>query len=288
MMHCHKRPRRGYSQAPIVIVVGVLTCCAACPAPEPYYDAQLNMEAVPVEEGAMAGLFALKIQSTTETEIPLLGKVVGGGDTYALVNRVFNPEDQTYSQETALCGGLIRSENSESTIDDDDWQKVPSMAPRALELNDGEGYLAVDGYIELWGLHNLSDPWTDPLPADEVEAEEPPFRDQIVDMDEDGNPGMTIHVDGLVSGDFYFVQRKTADLEGILLGPDRTLGLQVTQFEQTILGSDSGPTQQGYPQNPHPDPMQSWFEEVRLSEDATCDDVMDAVTDGRLSRLRPF
>ena len=261
---------------------------AACPVSEPYYDSQLNMESVPVEEGAMAGVFALKIQSTTETEIPLLGKVVGGGDTYALVTREYEPSTQTYTQEAALCGGLIRSENSTSTVEDANWRKVPAMSPRDIRITDGEGYMAVDGYIELWGLQNLSDPWTDPLPADEVEAEEEPFRSQIVDMDEDGQPGMTIHVDGLVSGDFYFVQRKTADLEGILLGPDRTLGLQITKFEQTILGSDTGPTQQGYPQNPHPDPKQSWFEEIRLENNADCDDVMNAVEDGQLSRLRPF
>jgi hypothetical protein len=270
-------------------------CCSllgfatwGCPVAEPYYNENIGQEGVPVDPGAMSGTFALKLQSTTQTELPLLGKVTGGGDSYALVFRDYDMSDQTYTQETKLCGGLIRSENTDSTLPDESWQKVPQMESKQTDLRDGEGYLAVAGYIELWGLTNMDDPWNDPMPKDEFEAEEEPFAEQIVDMDEDGYPGMTIQVEGIVSGDFYFIQRKKANLEGIIVDEDRTFGLQVTHFEQTILGTTSGPTQQGYPQEPHPDPRQSWFEEIRLPSGSSCDDVMQAVEDGTMSRLRPF
>lgn len=274
---------------PVILVSLCLPLLAGCPPPaEPFYDDEIGLEGTPVDPGALAGTFALKMQVTTQTELPVIGLVTGGGDTYMLVTRTYDPATTAYKQSNQVCGGLIRSETSESTLPAESWQSVTEQTPRTVTIRDADGFFEIDHHLELWGLANLDDPYTTALPADHLEAQEAPHADHIVDMDDDGNPGMTITVDGLVSGDFYFVQRKISDLHGVLQGPDRAVGLHVSTFEQTILGASDAPVQQGYPQRQHPDPMQSWFEELRVDDDSTCDTVLTMVEDETLSRFRPF
>ena len=261
---------------------------AACSAPAPYYDDDIGLEGTAVPPGALAGTFALKMQITTVTDLPIIGEVVGGGDTFVLVTRSYDSGTQSYAQINQVCGGVIRSETSTSTMPDSTWRAVPAAAPRSLEIRDEDGYFFVDGHLELWGLANLDDPWEDRIAQDEIEATEEPYRSQIVDMDQDAHPGVSIAVDGLVSGDFYFVQRKISDIKGVVLSADHIVGLNTTSFEQTIIGADPGPVQQGFPQNKHPDPKQSWTEEIRLDDDGDCDDVLAAIDNEDLSRLRPF
>lgn len=268
----------------------MVLAAAACPQPEPYFDDELGLTAEPVGPGELAGTFGLKMQITTQTNLPVIGLVTGGGDTYLLVQRAYDAATQTYSQTQEVCGGRIVSETSTSTLPIESWQSVPAEPPAALTISDGEGYFELEGHLELWGLARdaFDDPYADALPEDHVIALEPPHADRIIDMDDDGNPGMTINVDGLVSGDFYFVQRKISTITGVVLGPDRIVGLNDTSFEQVILGASDAPVQQGFPQMKHPDPKQSWTEEIRLPDDAGCDEVLQAIEDETLSRFEPF
>jgi hypothetical protein len=270
----------------LLLCVGFL---AGCPPPvDPYYDDDIGLEGTAVDPGALAGTFALKMQVTTQTDLPVIGTVTGGGDTYLLISRTYDAASQSYAQSNQVCGGLIRSETSESTLPDESWQSITPQTPRTVTIRDADGFFEVDHHLELWGLENLENPYTDALPEDHLAAQEPPHASRIVDMDNDGHPGMTITVNGLVSGDFYFVQRKISDLHGVLQGPDRAVGLHTSSFEQTILGASDAPVQQGYPQRQHPDPKQSWFEELRVDDASTCDTVLDMVADETLSRFRPF
>jgi hypothetical protein len=263
-----------------------LLCAAGCPQPEPYYDDELGLTAEPVGPGELAGTFGLKMQITTQTNLPVIGLVTGGGDTYLLVQRTWDEANQRYSQTQEVCGGRIVSETSTSTLPIESWQSVPAEPPTTMSINDGEGYFALEGHLELWGLDREA--FDDPLPADHLEALEAPHADRIIDMDEDGQPGMTINVDGLVSGDFYFVQRKISSITGVVLGPDHIVGLNDTSFEQVILGASDAPVQQGFPQMKHPDPKQSWTDEIRLPEGAGCDEVLQAIEDETLARFAPF
>lgn len=261
-----------------------LTACA----PEPHYDDTLGITGVSVPAGTLAGTFALKIELITQTELPLIGTATGGGATYVLVDRTYDAGSGSYGQTHQLCGGRIRGEYSTSSIPTENWQKVPATAPRDVELRDADGFAQVGGHLELWGLEGLEDPYEGAIPLDAEEAASEPHASHVVDMDEDGNPGFTVTVEGLASGDFYFVQRKITDMEGVVLGPDRVVGLHVTDFHQTIIGAANGPVQQGYSTVQHPDPKESWYEEVRITDGGDCDDVLQAVEDETLSPRRPF
>jgi hypothetical protein len=263
---------------------------AGCPQPAPYFDDELGLTAEPVAPGELAGTFGLKMQITTQTNLPVIGLVTGGGDTYLLVQRSWDEATQRYRQTQQVCGGRIVSETSTSTLPIESWQSVPAEPPSTLTINDEEGFFALEGHLELWGLEReaFEDPYGDALPVDHIEALEAPHAGRIVDMDDDGQPGMTIFVDGLVTGDFYFIQRKISSITGVVLGPDRIVGLNDTSFKQIILGASDGPVQQGFPQMPHPDPKQSWTEEIRLADDADCDEVLQAIEDETISRFAPF
>ena len=52
----------------------------------------------------------------------------------------------------------------------------------------------------LWGLHNMKDPMTDPLPTK-------PDDPLVWDQDEDGKPGVTINITKPIEGDRYIVRR---------------------------------------------------------------------------------
>jgi hypothetical protein len=48
----------------------------------------------------------------------------------------------------------------------------------------------------------------------------------------------------------------------------------------TLFSSDAAPA--------YPDPKESWYEEVRIADDASCDDVVEMEAAGDLGQFRPF
>jgi len=270
-----------------LLALGLLLGPLAC-GPEPHYDDAIGLTGVAVAPGALAGTFALKLELITETELPLIGNTIGGGATFVLVERQFDDAAGAYTQTHQLCGGFLKGDVSTSYIPDESWQKVPPTTPPVVETRDADGFVSVKGHLELWGLAGLDNPYTDPIPNDDVEAATEPHKSHIVDMDEDGNPGVTVAVEGIVNGDFFFIQRKVTDLEGVVLSEDRLVGLHQNDFKQTIIGAANAPVQQGYPTFQHADPKQTWFEEIRLPDGSGCDAVLDAAESEALSKFRPF
>jgi hypothetical protein len=101
----------------------------------------------------------------------------------------------------------------------------------------------------------------DPLPSD-------PDDPRVFDQDGDGNPGVTIRVEGIVSGDMYIVQRSWTRLEGALLGDGSFGGRLFFGNAQVVLDSTSPFL--GDPPSSRPLPNLSWFRIARLPEDADC------------------
>ncbi len=267
-----------------------MAAAGGCPGPEPYYDDDIGVEAVPVGPGELAGTFALKMSITTVTDLPIIGPQEGGGDTYVLVTRTYDEGAGTYTQVHQVCGGEIKSQNSVSELPASSWRALEAQVPRSIEIRDEDGFYDVEGHLELWGLANMDDPWDDALPEDDQQALEEPHASHIVDTDDDDHPGMTITVvEGIVTGEFYFVQRKKTRLEGVVQGPDHIFGLNTTSFEQTIIGrAGDQPVLQGYPQQKHPEPKLNWFDEIRIGDNDGCDRVIEAVENEELSKFRPF
>lgn len=267
----------------------LLLVAACAEPPEPVYDDDLGIQAIPADEGSLEGTFALKTVSATLVHIPVLGDQLGGGVNYRLVRRTWNPDEGVYEQRSRLCGGFnfevagVTTGAPEST-----YRAVPESTEEIVRVDHARGTYVAEGHVQLWGIE-LPDPLGSEFPANLEEAQQAPHAERIYDMDDDGDPGITLFVSGAVQGEVWAVQRKTVDLEGLLLGSDRMLGLAKNGYESVALGDDIAiyDPDMGSAEA-WPDPKESWFEEVRVDDDADCEVVLRAEADGLIHRIRPF
>ena len=268
--------------------IGALLMSVGCGGQEPVYDDALGVTAIPVEEGALAGTFALKTLSLNIEDTPV-GEAEGGGTNLRLVRRSYDEASGTYLQRSLLCGGRnFEVAGATQTIPEASYRKVPEST-QEVTIADETGVYTSTGHLQLWGIRDLPDPYNTPLPKDIAEASVPPNNTRVYDMDEDGNPGVTIQFSGVLIGDAYGIQRRQMDLRGVTLGPDHIIGLSALTKESVRLGASNRLLLGGTPSfRPHPDPLESWFDEVRIDEGADCDDVMALDADGTLAQLRPF
>lgn len=273
--------------APCALALG----SAGCPTDQPIYDDDIGVQAIPAPVGSHAGTFALKTRNQTLVHVPVLGDYDGGGDNFRLVTRAWDEAAGRYRQESALCGGYnfevagVVTEAPQST-----YRAVPPSITEQVVIDHAAGSYLATGHLQLWALRDLPDPYTTPLPTTKEEAALPPWDERIYDMDGDENPAMTLFVSGAVEGEVYAFQRKTVDLDGIILGPDHAIGLAANVNQALTVAADNPlvDRQSEGSSEPHPDPKRSFFEEVRIADGATCDDVITASEDGTLPDLPPF
>jgi len=117
---------------------------------------------------------------------------------------------------------------------------------------------------------DFEDPANDPLPRN---ADDP----RITDPDGDGHPGVTVEVDGFVSGQVYLVQRLVRGLRGTV-GPDgRVTGTVIGAGDQVVVGASNAILKAFTPKFEHnPDPQRNTFVWVPVPEDSTCESVLAA------------
>lgn len=254
-----------------------LIALAASACVEPVYDDRLGVSGVPTEEGALAGTFGLASTAADLAEVPLLGEQVGGGMTFALVERSW--DGAGYLQTNTLCRVInyevagLASAVSEQTV-----ATIPPITV-AITVDHAAGAVATERFFELWAVQGLS-------PDDEMPSA--PDDARFYDMDGDGNPGATMTTSGLVTGEVYFAQRKALAFEGVVRGPDEAFGLLTHKKEPTVIDATDELLKTQTARAQHPDPKQSWWHEVRLADSAGCAELTAAVDDGSWSLLRPF
>ena len=272
----------------IPFLVASALLAPAC-GPEPHYSSDIGVQALPVDPGALAGTFGLYVESCTVVDAPLIGETPSGGDSWYLVTRTWDPDAGAYAETHRPCGGTtFETAGTTTTIPLATWRSRKARSPRSLSIDDAVGTYAIEGHLELWGLEGLPDPYGTPLPPDEDTALAQPFASWIVDMDHDGHPGMTAHVQSIVTGDHYFVQRRVFDLDGVTLGPDRVIGLARVRIEKTTIGATSSLLESQTPQRPDPDPKRTWFEMKRVDAATDCDALTAMVEAGDIGLSRPF
>jgi hypothetical protein len=124
--------------------------------------------------------------------------------------------------------------------------------------------LSLPSFVEVVGTE-LENPKQDTLPNDASD-------ETVFDQDQDGNPGITIKLSGLVSGDLYVAQRQTSEMTGIALNRDRIDGHYGFTTEQTILASNPSTLKPLAEQTAIADPnlCASTFVLVRVESAANC------------------
>lgn len=244
---------------------------SAC-APAPVVDDRIGVEGVPREPGSLAGTYAVKSVGLDLVVSPV-GDVEAGGTTYSLATRVVDGD--AYATTMRVCSVV----NAESgglliTTPDETVRRIAPFTTRTTVDHAAGGY-EQDEALELWGLREDG-----PLP-------ESADDEDVYDMDEDGRVGTTGFASGIVTGEVYFVQRKSIALSGVTT-EDGAIGLATIVKKSRTLDATDELLKGQAERKPHPDPTASWFAEVRLDDGADCDDVVAAREDGRLPRLQPF
>lgn len=119
---------------------------------------------------------------------------------------------------------------------------VPDIVTDSLVPNEVNGYLFgsepgspyfSERTVENWGIDGL--PLDEPLPTT-------PDDPRVVDLDEDGLPGVTLPVEtvtGLAICDPYVVQRVTGELEGEVVNALRLEGVPTIITEKEIIGAST-------------------------------------------------
>lgn len=269
----------------VALVLSVALAGIGCP--EPIYDADLGVEGVPVDEGALAGGFALLVQASDKANVPGLEDEVGGGFTLYAIERVIDDAAAfggAYAQTMTACqvnnfevAGLTTIVSRETA------ESIPPMVAGSVDIDESTGAVNGVAFVERWALDDsISD--TDPLP-------EKPDDAGLIDMEGDGKPGATLVASGLANGEIYVNNRKTISLAGVVRGPDESFGLTTHKKEGFVLEATDPLLDVDAQREMHPDPKESWWHELRLAppgERASCDDVNAALESGTLSRLRPF
>lgn len=132
---------------------------------------------------------------------------------------------------------------------------------------DGERYRFIQPRTyEIRGVR-LIDAANEALPKS---AEDP----RVYDQDQDGRPGVTVRVTGLVDGEVWVVQRDSHEVEGLVAGPDQVEGTIRWSKEQAVLGADNPLLTSPLPSVPDPDPSRSRMEMVRLQDDLDCVEIL--------------
>ncbi len=263
-----------------------LLLLSACKAP--IYVKNLDVTAIPAKEGSLAGTFAIKAINQTQVTVPIFGDQDGGGDNYRLAVRTWDPGSKTYLQRSQLCGGHnFAVLGVLSAADEPVYRKVPESTMEVVTVDHETGSYEALGHLQLWALRDLEDPYNSPLPTTR-DAARGDFAAHIYDMDEDGREGFTFTVKSF--GELNVFQRKTVNMYGVILGPDKAVGITTNTNETLTLSYTGSPLvdrQSEGSSRQHDNPKRSWFKEFRIAEGSTCDDIL-AMKDGLLNDDPPF
>lgn len=115
----------------------------------------------------------------------------------------------------------------------------------------------------------LADLENEELPTD-------PTDPRVQDADNDGNPGLTLLLDGILTGQLFEVQRDFTELTGTQTSADRIEGLANWGSELSYLGSDPEFLLDLVGEAlPDSDPSKHTFEIVRLPAGSDCAYILD-------------
>lgn len=214
----------------------------------------------------LSGTWALIQTTATTSSVAVIGDVKSS--TRATLLYRVSQEQSKITGKGTLCDLEIDSGSSMvDTVVPSSFKKALPVAPleATLEHKRGQWSFSQPRTRALLGV-NLGSP-NDPLPTD-------PKDKRVTDPDKDGNPGATIKIDGLVSGEIYVIQRGWSQMTGAVLTPKEVRGRVAFQQEQVILGTTNRLLDD--PPEARPDPSRSRFIMKKLSKGATCREAIAA------------
>jgi hypothetical protein len=248
-------------------------------------DEVTGLVGVPVSAGALAGTWGLAVDFETLVTAPVLGEQPARfQETYA-VRRTFG--EAGYADELVRCTRTSAAvAGTKMVVPQETFPKLGVERARP-SVSHAEGLFAMPDVVELWGLAALPDPASTPLPTHANYAVAPQ-REWLLDEDGDGQPALTEQSQGSITGTVYAVVRVVWALDGTVLSTDRVQGLARLRANQVNRLEASSALLVGEAVTREDASRTSWFDAARLPDGAGCDEVAQAVSDGRLATKRPF
>lgn len=214
---------------------------------------------------ALDGKWAFLQVTAAVSDAPLFGEVTS--ETRALALLEIEQKGPDLRMKERLCE--LETENPIPTVSTEypaAFIRALSGATRQAHLErDDEGHLL---FVQprLWKVDGVKtvDVAALKLPTS---SEDP----SVLDPDSDGHPGLTVRVNGIVSGDVRVVSKGWTSLKAELSDPSRIQGEVRWHTEQRILETTNGLLDHQPNPSPHPDPKRSWFRMVRVEGSAGCE-----------------
>ena len=188
---------------------------------------QLAADTVPLPDGMYA---SRQIMTASTRPGPRLGRI--RVRTVALaIHRVWREAD-TVRVSTKFCD--VRQDRigpAGTVLDSAFIASLPEWESAVTIEGEGPWSVRTGDYVAVVGAE-LEDPAADPLPTD-------PDDSRVTDPDGDGQPGLTVRIEGVVSGGVYVVQRIERALEGTLTSDGRMTGTVIGSNQQAKLGASN-------------------------------------------------
>ena len=224
----------------------------------------LDQDTISSTDGKLSGRWAQKTQLSGIAEVPVLGFQRTDTIGLALVD-IYTEFDSNWATVKNCQTSIERDDDIVTT--DIPQAFIDSLPVYFRGVFVSENTIKFSKMVELNGI-NLKDPLNDLLPTD-------PNDERIYDQDLDGHPGVTVFVNGLVSGQIHLIQRTITDLSGSQNG--RTIEGQVRwRIDESILGTDQPLLSMGAPITPNPNPDLSRFQLIKVSDELTCAELIES------------
>lgn len=212
---------------------------------------------------SIAGRWAQRMVMTSQSNPPVIGKVTSKTITHLVVEARQNGDRVELKAETCDITMANNVDIVDTVVPDAFVRAIPtSRRTGRLVRTDGDVRLEIDRSWTVFGA-NLRQTESETLPQSDTDH-------RVVDTDDDGHPGITIRVSGLVSGKLYLVQRAWDRYSGRMTDEGHFTGTVDWHVEQSVLGSNSIFLGSSPAAEPHPDDQKSHFTMVRIPDDASC------------------
>lgn len=248
-------------RAASVVWLIALALCSQAQANMPVEDNEGRGPEKEAMKDDLSGQWVLVQKNVTVTDVPVVGEI--RSTTRSVVLYDLRHEGEHLRGKGKLCEIDIDSGSTMvSTV-------LPAAFRRALEPPTLNARLKREGaqlrlmQPRTWSVvgARLDDVVKDTLPTS---ASDP----RVFDHDRDGHPGVTVRVEGIVTGDIYVVQRSWSELEGLMRGEEGFKGYVRFGQEQVVLGATKRMLRN--PLAARPDLNRSVFQLKRVEEGATC------------------
>ena len=267
----------------VVLVWGPLSSCCLTPLTQRYPTTTCPDRCFPNEDALsltdllfldedvelpfdLTGVWAQQEISSSLSDAPLVG-VVETTTTDTLLVRM-DQSGNRVEMVVESCGmdSLGSSSAAQVTIPQSYIDAMdPGHRSAVIEPWEGGYRIRQERFLRVLGAE-LDDIENEPLPVD---ADDP----RVVDHDGDGNPGVTVLVDGLLSGEIYLLQRSWIELCGDVITPNRLEGFVRWGMDQSVVDASNLLLDANADSIPNPDWNTQRFVSCRLDQDMTCEEL---------------